>query len=66
MRQIGDMKPTPPVAKPVLPWAAFGTAAMLIMLLLGAMNHILHTFRSRIILMHSLNRLSKLLIYCKH
>ena len=43
MRQIGDMKPVPPVAKPVLPWAAFGTAAMLIMLLLGAMNqYIVH------------------------
>lgn len=45
MRQIGDMKPTPPVAKPVLPWAAFGTAAMLIMLLLGAMNQYIAHFQ---------------------
>ena len=45
MRQIGDMKPTPPVAKPMLPWAAFGTAAMLIMLLLGAMNQYIAHFQ---------------------
>ena len=45
MRQIGDMKPAPPVAKPVLPWAAFGTAAMLIMLLLGAMNQYIAHFQ---------------------
>ena len=45
MRQIGDMKPIPPVAKPVLPWAAFGTAAMLIMLLLGAMNQYIAHFQ---------------------
>ena len=45
MRQIGDMKPTPPVAKPVLPWAAFGTAAILIMLLLGAMNQYITHFQ---------------------
>ena len=45
MRQIGDMKPTPPVAKPVLPWAAFGTAAMLIVLLLGAMNQYIAHFQ---------------------
>ena len=45
MRQIGDMKPVPPVAKPVLPWAAFGTAAMLIMLLLGAMNQYIAHFQ---------------------
>ena len=45
MRQIGDMKPVPPVAKPVLPWAAFGTAAILIVLLLGAMNQYIAHFQ---------------------
>ena len=37
MRQITDLKPTPPpAAKPLLPWVAFGTATLLIALLLGA------------------------------
>lgn len=39
MRKIADIKPTPLIAKPILPWAAFGTAALLVILLLGAMNH---------------------------
>ncbi len=38
IRKIADMKPTPPVVKPLLPWAAFGAAAVLVMLLLGALN----------------------------
>ena len=38
MRQVSDIKPSPPVAKPLLPWAAFGTAAVLVLLLLGAMH----------------------------
>ena len=43
MRQIADIKPTPPIAKPTLPWAAFGTAAVLVILLLGAMHqYIVH------------------------
>ena len=35
MRQVVDLKPTPPVKNPLLPWAAFGTTAVLVMLLLG-------------------------------
>ena len=36
MQQVGDIKPTPPSAgKPLLPWIAFGTAALLIMLMIG-------------------------------
>ena len=37
MRQIADMEPIPPpAAKPLFPWVAFGTATLLITLLLGA------------------------------
>ena len=37
MRQIADLQPTPPpVAKPMLPWIAFGIATLLFVLLLGA------------------------------
>ena len=37
MRQIVDLKPTPPpTAKPLVPWVAFSTATLLIVLLLGA------------------------------
>ena len=46
MRQVADMKPTPPpVGKPLLPWAAFGTAAVLVLLLLGASNQYLARFQ---------------------
>ena len=46
MRQVADMKPIgPPVAKPLLPWAAFGAATVLIMLLLGASNQYLARFQ---------------------
>ena len=46
MQQVADMKPTvPPVAKPLLPWAAFGAATVLIMLLLGASNQYLARFQ---------------------
>ena len=45
MRQIADLKPTPPVVKPVLPWAALGTAAVLVMLFLGAMHQYLAHFQ---------------------
>ncbi len=38
MRRIADIDPTPPTAKPILPWAAFGTAALVILLLLGSMH----------------------------
>ena len=46
MQQVADMKPSvPPVAKPLLPWMAFGTATVLIMLLLGASNQYLVRFQ---------------------
>ena len=46
MREVADLKPTPPpVAKPLLPWAAFGTATVLIILLLGASNQYLARFQ---------------------
>lgn len=45
MRQVADIKPSPPVAKPSLPWAAFGTAAVLVMLLLGAMHQYIAHFQ---------------------
>ncbi len=38
MRRIADIDPTPPIAKPILPWTAFGTATLVILLLLGSMN----------------------------
>ena len=45
-RQIADLKPTPPpVGKPLLPWAAFGAATVLIVLLLGASNQYLVRFQ---------------------
>ena len=45
-RQIADLKPTPPsVAKPLLPWAAFGAATVLTILLLGASNQYLLRFQ---------------------
>ncbi len=46
IRQIADLKPTPsPVGKPLLPWAAFGAATVLIILLLGASNQYLVRFQ---------------------
>ncbi len=45
MKQVADIKPLPPVAKPSLPWAAFGTAAVLVMLLLGAMHQYIAHFQ---------------------
>lgn len=45
MRQVADTKPSPPVAKPLLPWAAFGTATILVMLLLGAINQYVAHFQ---------------------
>ena len=45
-RQIANIKPTPsPAGKPLLPWAAFGAATVLIMLLLGASNQYLARFQ---------------------
>ena len=46
MRQVADMKPTsPPVAKPLLPWSAFGVATLLFAMLLGATNQYLAHFQ---------------------
>ena len=44
--QIADMKPTPsPSGKPLLPWSAFGTAVVVIILMLGASNRYLNRFQ---------------------
>ena len=46
LRQVADLNPTAPiVGKPVLPWAAFGTAAVLVILLLGVSNAYLARFQ---------------------
>ena len=46
MREVSNMKPIPaPVGKPLLPWAAIGTAAVLVILLLGASNQYLARFQ---------------------
>ena len=45
MKQIADINPTPTIVKPTLPWAAFGTAAVLVMLLLGAMHQYIAHFQ---------------------
>ena len=46
MDQVSDIKPIPPpVGKPFRPWAAFGTAAALILLLLGASDRYLVRFQ---------------------
>ena len=45
-RQIADMKPTPtPVGKPLLPWSAFGTAVVVIILMLGVSSRYLNRFQ---------------------
>ena len=46
MRQVADLKPIPaPVAKPLLPWGAFGIATLLVALLLGATGQYLVHFQ---------------------
>ena len=46
MRQVADVKPIPPpVAKPLLPWGAFGIATLLVVMLLGATNQYLVRFQ---------------------
>ena len=45
MKQISDIKPATPVAKPILPWAALGTAAALFMLLFGSINQYIAHFQ---------------------
>ena len=46
MEQVANMKPTPaPVGKPLVPWMAFGTAVVLVMLMLGVSNQYLARFQ---------------------
>ena len=46
MREVAEIETTsPPVSKPLLPWAAFGAAAVLIVLLLGTSNQYLVRFQ---------------------
>ena len=46
MRQVTDLKPTPPsAAKPLIPWMALGTAAVLVLLLVGASDRYLTRFQ---------------------
>ena len=46
LRQIADMEPIPPpAAKPLFPWVAFGTATLLIALLLGVNQPYLTRFQ---------------------
>ena len=46
MRQVADINPTaPPAGKPLLPWKALGTTAVLVILLLGATNQYLARFQ---------------------
>ena len=46
MQQIADIKPTPPsTVKPLLPWKAFGAAAVLIVLLLSGSAQYLDRFQ---------------------
>ena len=46
MREVADLKPTPPpVAKPLLPWGAFGVATLLVVMLLGATHQYLARFQ---------------------
>lgn len=46
MRQVADLKLTPPqVGKPLLPWAAFGAAVLLIVLMLGTHHQYLARFQ---------------------
>ena len=46
MEQVANMKPTPaPVGKPLVPWMAFGTAVVFVILLLGASNQYLARFQ---------------------
>ena len=46
MQEVADIKPTPsPAGKPLLPWAAFGTAVVLVISLLAASNQYLARFQ---------------------
>ena len=46
MEQVANMQPTPaPVGKPLVPWMAFGTAAVFVILMLGVSNQYLARFQ---------------------
>ena len=46
MQEVANMKPiSPPVGKPLLPWAAFGTTVALVILLLGVSDAYLARFQ---------------------
>lgn len=46
LRQVADMTPTPtPVGKPLVPWMAFGTAVVFVVLMLGVGNQYLARFQ---------------------
>ena len=46
MQQVADLKPIPPpVGKPLLPWAAFGATAIIVMLLMGVSNQYIARFQ---------------------
>ncbi|MDE0323820.1 MAG: sigma-70 family RNA polymerase sigma factor [Candidatus Poribacteria bacterium] len=46
MREVADITPvSPPSGKPVLPWAALGSAAVVILLMIGASNQYLSRFQ---------------------
>ena len=46
MEQVANMKPTPaPTGKPLVPWMAFGTAVVFVILLLGVSNQYLARFQ---------------------
>ena len=46
MQQVADIKPAPPqIGKPLLPWAAFGAAAIFIILMLGVGSQYLVRFQ---------------------
>ena len=46
LRRVADINPAvPPVGKPLLPWIALGTTAVLVLLMLGASNQILARFQ---------------------
>ena len=44
MKKVDTLKPKPQITKPLLPWAAFGTAVVLFVLTIGAMHQYLPRF----------------------
>ena len=44
MKKVDTLKPKPPITKPLVPWAAFGSAVVLFVLTIGVMNQYLPRF----------------------